>query len=72
MSAILPIALLEMFFTTFPMPLTTPLTALPTPLKAFLTDLKAFLIKYSGSPVSGLIVPEPPLLRSILASEGVI
>ena len=48
-------------------------TLLTVPLTAFVTLLNAFFReKNSGSPVSGLIVPEPPRERSKRASAGVI
>ena len=48
------------------------LTTLATDLKAFPMALKAFFMKNSGRPVTGLIVPEPPRLRSSSASSGVM
>ena len=46
------------------------LTALPTDLKALPISLNK--LKNSGNPVFGLIVPLPPLRRSIRASAGVM
>ena len=55
-------------FTTAPTAFATPFTA---PVTAFVTLLKAFF-QYSGSPVTGLIVPEPPMRLSMAASWGLM
>ena len=70
--ATLPMVLLAIFLTALPTDLTTLVTAFPTDLNTLPTDLNKLLKKNSGKPVSGLIVPLPPLRRSNRASEGVM
>ena len=48
------------------------LVTLVTDLTTFLAALNIFLMKNSGKPVTGLIVPDPPIRLSIIASCGVI
>ena len=67
----LPTVDLAKLLTAFATPLTAPVTDLTAPPTALATDLNAFL-RYSGNPVTGLIVPAPPRRRNIRASEGVI
>jgi hypothetical protein len=71
---------------TFPTPLSKPtqprsiagpiigtaFTTSLTALKGAATALEMALKKYSGKPVTGLIVPEPPIALSILASSELI
>ena len=54
------------FFTPFTMALPAPLMALPTLFTCLLSQLN------SGSPVTGLMVPEPPICLSIAASCGLM